>query len=189
MIPIHATATNDPQRVRFVVPAATLPARGAVRHAPGRLGEWLKRGVISEIWVQDAAVLVTLSDGNSWRDFGEDIRDALVDALHETVDWQVVAATDGDDAISEVVAELLAGPVGAYAQSHGGTIELVAVNGAHVTVRMSGACRGCPASGTTVTDRLEGELRRRVGDHVTVSADSGSTRTLFGKRLLTLLNR
>ncbi len=184
MIPIHATATSDPQRVRFVVPAANLPARGAVRHAPGRLGGWLRRGVIAEMSVHDAGVLVTLSDQNSWRDLGEDIRDALAAALLETAEWQVAAATDTDHALFEVATELLAGPVGAYAQSHGGAIDLVSVSGEHVTVRMSGACRGCPASSSTLTDLLERQLRQRVSRPITVSADHDSARASVSRRLL-----
>lgn len=189
MIPIHAIATPDPQQVRFVVPATHLLARGAVRRAPDRLGGWLQRGVISEMSVRDGGVLITLSEGNSWRDFGEDIRDALGDALLDPAAWQVAATADGEDRLSEIVTELLTGQIGAYAERHGGAIELVSVSGHHVTVRMSGACRGCPASGSTLTERLERELRRRVGDHVTVSAENYSVQQSLGKRLLSLLTR
>ena len=49
MIPIHATATANPQQLRWVIAADRLPARGAVRRAPGRLGALLDDGVIDEI--------------------------------------------------------------------------------------------------------------------------------------------
>ena len=188
MIPLHATATSDPRRLRFVVPAADLPPRGVVRAAPDRLADLLRREVIHEIMVADGGVLVTLATGKAWRDVGDEIRDALADALTQS-GWRVAPATGEDDRIAGVVRELLAGPLGAYAQSHGGNIELVSVDGSDVTVRLSGACRGCPASGSTLTDRLQGELRRRIGEQVRVISDDAWAPVSFGKKLLALFVR
>jgi NFU1 iron-sulfur cluster scaffold homolog, mitochondrial len=188
VIPLHATATSDPQQLRFVVPPAHLPPRGVVRAAPDRLTDWLSRKVIDSIVVADSGVLVTLATGQSWRDVGDEIRDALADALTQS-GWQVGPATGDDDRVAGIVHELLAGQLGAYAQSHGGTIELVAVNGPDVTVRLSGACRGCPAADSTLTDRLQRELRRRVGDQVRVISDDGSAPVSLGRKLLALLVR
>jgi len=188
MIPLHATATADPRQLLFVVTAANLPPRGVVREAPDRLADWLRRGVIEEVVVGDTGVLITLSNGRAWREVGDGIRAALADALAES-GWQVEPWADDDDRLAIVVRELLDGPIGAYAQSHGGTIELVSVNGHHVTVRLSGACRGCPAAGSTLTDRLQHDLRRRVGDQVTVAGEDASPPLAFGKKLLSLLTR
>ena len=187
MIPIHATATSNPQQLRFVVPAGNLPPRGTVRQAPDVLGVWLDRGVIAEALVRDADVLITLSTGKTWREFGDDIRDALGDALLDREGWQIDPPTDGDERLAEIVKDLLAGQIGAFAASHGGSIELISVSGHNVTVRMSGACHGCPASGSTLSQKLQGELRRRVGDQVTVSSESYSAPKSLGKKLLSLL--
>jgi NFU1 iron-sulfur cluster scaffold homolog, mitochondrial len=81
MIPIHATATADPQQLRWVIAADLLPARGTVRKAPGRLGALLDGGVIDEMLVGTADVLITLRLGNSWRELGDDVREALCEAL------------------------------------------------------------------------------------------------------------
>lgn len=188
MIPIHATATSTPQQLRFVVPPGDLPSRGAVRQAPDTLGVWLDRGVIAKMVVRDADVLITLSTGNTWRDFGDQIRDALGDALRDPAGWQVDSPTDSDDRLAEIVRDLLSGQVGALAESHGGSIELVSVSGNNVTVRMAGACHGCPASESTLSGKLQRELRRRVGDQVTVSSENYSPPKL-GKKLLSLLIR
>ena len=188
MIPLHATATSDPRQLRFVVPAAHLPPRGVVRAAPDRLGDWLRCKVIDEIVVADSGVLVTLATGQAWRDVGDEIRDAVADALAQP-GWQVGPATGDDDRVAGIVRELLAGHLRAYAQSHGGTIELVSVNGPDVTVRLSGACRGCPAAGSTLTDRLQRELRRRVGDQVRVISDDASAPVSMGRKLLALFVR
>ena len=68
--------------------------------------------------------------------------------------------------------ELIAGPVGAVAAMHGGSIELVDVT-LHcgqrtVDVAMKGACRGCPAAVITLHQRLERQLSLRLREPVSV---------------------
>jgi Fe-S cluster biogenesis protein NfuA len=188
MIPLHATATSDPRQLLFVVPAGNLPPRGVIRAAPDGLADWLRRGVIEEMVIGDTGVLITLCHGHAWREVGDGIRQSLADALADS-GWRVEASIDDDDRLAGVVRELLDGPIGAYAQTHGGTIQLVSVSGHHVTVRLSGACRGCPAAGSTLTDRLQAELRRRVDDQVTVAGDDASASLALGRKLLALFVR
>ncbi len=179
MIPMHATATANPRQLRWVVPPGNLPPPGRVRHAPDRLGAWLDRGVIDELVVRGADVLITLSAGNSWRDLGDHMRDPT--------GWQIEPSDDSTAELAEVAAELLAGPIGALAESHGGSIELVSVTGNHVTVRLSGSCDGCPAAASTLYEKFQHELHRRVGGHVTVSRESNSLS--LGRKVLSLLAR
>jgi Fe-S cluster biogenesis protein NfuA len=50
--------------------------------------------------------------------------------------------------------------VRAYAQTHGGDIELVSVSeDGNVAVRMSGMCRGCPLSEMTFKIGIENQLK------------------------------
>jgi len=165
MIPIHATATANPQQLRWVTAADRLPARGTVRAAPGRLGSLLDAGVIDEIEVRTADLLITLRADNNWRELGDEVRQALCDA------------------------DLLAGPIGALAESHGGSIELVSVDGHNVNVRLSGACHGCPAAAATLHDNLQRELRRQSGHKVTVCSENDSAAVPLGKKLLSLFVR
>jgi NFU1 iron-sulfur cluster scaffold homolog, mitochondrial len=192
MIPLHATATADPQQLRWVIGADRLPPAGTVRQAPGRLGALLDSGVIDEMVVRTALnrgeVLITLSAGTSWRELGDDIREALSDALLNPAGWRV-DASDNTSQLAAIAAELLAGPIGALAASHGGSIELVSVAGETVTVRMSGACHGCPAAGSTLHDKLQRELRRRAGQLVTVVSENESAAMPLGRKLLSLLIR
>jgi NFU1 iron-sulfur cluster scaffold homolog, mitochondrial len=189
MIPIHATATADPQQLRWVIRADRLPARGTVRKAPGRLGALLDGGVIDEMVVGAGDVLITLRSGNSWRKLGDDVREALCDALLDPSAWQVDLAPDDTAALAAIAAELLAGPIGALAESHGGSIELVSVEGHNVNVRMSGACHGCPAAASTLHDKLQHELHRRSGQNVTVCSENASAAVPLGKKLLSLIVR
>jgi NFU1 iron-sulfur cluster scaffold homolog, mitochondrial len=189
MIPIHATATANPQQLRWVVAADRLPAAGTVRVAPGRLGALLADGAIDEIDVRTTDVLITLRADSSWRELGDDVHDALCDALLEVAGWQVDSALDDTGRLSAIAAELLAGPIGELAESHGGAIELVSVAGDNVNVRLSGACHGCPAAAATLHDKLQRELRRRSGRKVTVHAENDSVTVPLGRKLLSLIVR
>jgi NFU1 iron-sulfur cluster scaffold homolog, mitochondrial len=192
MIPMHATATADPQQLRWVIAADRLPPAGSVRQAPGRLGALLDSGVIDEMVVRAALgkgeVLITLSAGNSWRELGDNVREALSEALLDSAGWRV-DASDNASQLAAIATELLAGPIGALAQSHGGSIELVSVVDNTVTVRMLGACHGCAASGSTVHDKLQRELRRRAGQSVTVVSESSSAAMPLSRKLLSLVVR
>ena len=183
MIPMHAVATDDPQRVRWVVVHDELPACGRVRGAPGRLGALLDAEVIDELVVDGADIVVTLSPQLSWRDHGEQIRAALDESLANPAEW-LIDTVDRTTALARAARELLAGPIGELAASHGGAIQLVGVTGDRVRVRMSGTCHGCPASGSTLYDRLQHELRRRFGDQVTVSSENSSAAASLGRKLL-----
>ena len=189
MIPIHATATANPQQLRWVVAADRLPARGAVRRAPGRLGDLLGDGMLDGIEVRTADVLITLHSGRSWREVGDDVREALCDALLDRAGWRVDVAPDDTTGLAAIAVELLTGPIGALAESHGGSIELVSVEGDNVNVRLSGACRGCPAAASTLHDKLQRELRLRSGRHITVNSENSSAAVPLGKKLLSLIVR
>jgi Fe-S cluster biogenesis protein NfuA/nitrite reductase/ring-hydroxylating ferredoxin subunit len=64
-----------------------------------------------------------------------------------------------DDA---VLAEEALDSVRPYVESHGGSVELVSIDDGVVTVRMSGACRGCAASAMTLRRGIEAALREHV---------------------------
>jgi Fe-S cluster biogenesis protein NfuA len=189
MIPIHAIATANPQQLRWVTAADRLPARGTVRAAPGPLGALLDVGVIDEIEVRTADLLITLRADNNWRELGDEVREALCDALLDVTGWRVDAAPDDTARLAQIAADLLAGPIGALAESHGGSIELVSVDGHNVNVRLSGTCHGCPAAAATLHDKLQRELRRQSGHKVTVCSENDSTAVPLGKKLLSLFVR
>jgi NFU1 iron-sulfur cluster scaffold homolog, mitochondrial len=188
MIPVHATATGNPQQLRWVVAADRLPTRGAVLQAPGRLGGLLDDGVIEQIEVRPADLMITLHSGNSWREWGDDVRQALCDALLDPTGWNVDAADDAAG-LAAIAAELLSGPIGALAASHGGSIELVSVDRDSVNVRLSGACHGCPAAASTLHDKLQRELRLRSGRDVKVNSETSSAAMPLGRKLLSLFVR
>ena len=54
--------------------------------------------------------------------------------------------------------------------SHGGDVEVVAVKGSEVQVRLQGACQGCPMAAVTLKQGVEKFLIKRVKGLKKVSA-------------------
>ena len=77
-------------------------------------------------------------------------------------------AADRDAAFRERVAELLAEDVAPALRADGGDVELVAVHGRRVHVRLTGACAACPASGATVEGWIQQRLRELLDEEVVV---------------------
>ncbi|MFE6280946.1 NifU family protein [Streptomyces sp. NPDC057877] len=151
-------------RLRWIVPAGVLPGTGPLAEAPAPLAALLADGTLTRITVEPTAVVTVLGPDRRWTREGPRVRTALHAALDDPTGW-VPADDTGpghDDAVLYAVArEVLAGPVGDLARSHGGSIDLVDVSDDIVTVRLGGACHGCPAAWVTLHRRLEHQLRRR----------------------------
>lgn len=54
-------------------------------------------------------------------------------------------------------------------QADGGDLEVVAINGADVHVKLKGACGGCPHATMTIKQGLERLLREEVDKTITVT--------------------
>ncbi|MEU8260468.1 NifU family protein [Micromonospora sp. NPDC048999] len=172
MIPIHPQPVPDrPDQLRWITPGGVLPFRGVAATAPEPLGALLRDGTLDEVRVETAGVVTTLGPGRTWSGEGTRVRSALHAALADPASWRPADVADKpDDApLREAAQALLDGQVGEFARSHGGHIELVDVHDGTVTVRLGGACRGCPASRLTLRHRLEDQLRRRCPDLVAVT--------------------
>ncbi|WP_370893662.1 NifU family protein [Janibacter sp. GXQ6167] len=158
---MHAeTVLTDSAALRWVV-SERLPA-GRLLDAPGDLGVLLREGVIADATLEPYAVVVRAGAGTSWSHVGERVRRALAFALGDLSTWEVEADPDG--VLTQIVREVLAGPVGDLARSHGGDIEVITVSDGAVTVELKGACHGCSAAGETLHERLESAIRARYPD-------------------------
>jgi Fe/S biogenesis protein NfuA len=165
VIGIHAErVAGDDRVVRFVVPAGLLPT-GRVRRAPGRLGDMLSEGTFSDALTENSAVWLWLREGVSWSTAGTSVQSALREALGDPQGWTVEPAPG--EVLEHVTADLLAGPVGDFVRSHGGSVSAQRA-GDTVTVALGGACEHCPAAGLTLRGRLIGELRNRCPDLIEI---------------------
>ncbi|GIF12749.1 NifU family protein [Actinoplanes teichomyceticus] len=162
MVPVHPqSCPGRPDRLRWILPPGVLSGTGVAAAVPAPLAALLRDGTLAEVRVEPGAVLTTLAAGRAWGRDGARIRSALHAALDEPAGWTAPADPHGDQRLHAAAAELLDGSAGAFARSHGGRMELVDARDGVVTVRMLGACRGCPAAASTLWQRVEEQLRRR----------------------------
>lgn len=73
-----------------------------------------------------------------------------------------------------------------YVHSHGGEMELLAIEGGVVTLSLMGACDGCPSSQVTLTQGVEQILRDRWPDFraLKVAGDDGTAQQEEPQQLL-----
>lgn len=165
MIPTHPqTVPGRPGRLRWIIPTGTLSGTGPLVDVPAPLAALLADGTLTRITLEPTAVVTCLAPDRTWAAEGARVRTALHTALEDPAGWTTAPDPGGlgEDALLYAAAqEVLDGEVGAFARSHGGTIDLVDVTDGVVTVRLGGTCHGCPASWFTLHQRLEHRLRRR----------------------------
>lgn len=173
MIGLHAErVADDPRAVRWVVPAGILPA-GRVRSAPGALGEMFDEATLTSGLVEHTAVWLWLRDDRNWADVGPHVQSALREALADPAGWVIDPAPG--EVLERVTADLLAGSVGDFIRSHGGTAVAERVSGGEtVRVRLGGACSNCVAADHTLRLRLVEGLRRRCPDLELEVAEPGA---------------
>lgn len=180
---------DQPQTVRWVLPPGAVPFAGPVRAAPGALGELVAEGVIRAIVCESCAVLIRLSDGMIWSELLPRVRDALAASIGARAAWQPYdeGQRGADALLTAAVREVLAGPAGDYVRSHGGEVTVASVRDGRVEVTFDGACAHCPATGITLHDRLEAEVRRlHPGLQSITATDSGQRN---GLRLFSIRRR
>lgn len=189
VVPMHPETVDDrAQTVRWVVPPDTVPFAGQVREAPGPLGRLMTDGVIQAIVCESCAVLVRLGDAHTWADELSRVRDALgVSIVNDG--WQPYDEAQRGPAalLTAAVHEVLAGQAGDYVRSHGGEVHVASVADDAVEVTFAGTCGHCPATGITLHDRLEVEVRRKYPALRSITATDSGRRS--GPRFLSIRRR
>jgi Fe-S cluster biogenesis protein NfuA len=85
------------------------------------------------------------------------------------VGWLLDAYGVGVD--ERAAAEAALDTVRPYIHSHGGTVEVLAVDGGRVRIRMAGSCSGCTASAETLARGIESALRDHLPGFVAVEVE------------------
>ncbi|WP_271188893.1 NifU family protein [Dactylosporangium matsuzakiense] len=197
MIPMHPQSyPGRPDRLRWIVAGDVLAFTGPAAGVPEPLATLLTDGTLAEVRLEAGAVVTVLGPDRDWACDGARVRSALHTALADRDAWIPIDAAPGPDAALHAAArELIDGPVGDLARSHGGSIALVDARDGVVTVRLAGACHGCPAAESTLRHQLEDQLRRRCPDLRTVTAegpprpDPADGDAKPWRRVLTLIRR
>lgn len=164
MIPLHPQACpGRPDRLRWITPLGVPPFTGPPAAVPGSLAELLADGTLADVRLEPAAVETTLGPAGDWSRDGARVRTALHAALADRDGWVPAGGLDSaaDESLRTAARSVLDGDLGRFAASHGGGIELIDVRDGVVTVRLDGACHGCPAARFTLGRRFEQQLRRR----------------------------
>ena len=73
-----------------------------------------------------------------------------------------------DDERSRQIREVLENDIARALRTDGGDIELVAIRGRRVHVKLTGACASCPSSGATIKGWVEQQLREHVSPDLEV---------------------
>lgn len=169
-VPMHPEATDDPRKLRWMVPAGTLPVVGEIVGLPAELDALRVAGVVESVCVEIQAVVIRVFAGVAWSAVGAEVRTALAAALRSPNDWVPAAEIGDDDVLRAALEDVLAGAAGGYIRSHGGEVIIQSVRGGRASVRMRGTCSHCPAAGWTLHLRLEAELRKRYPGLVELTA-------------------
>lgn len=189
-IAMHVETTADPLVLRWVVRGDVVSGAAVVRttgHAGGLPPEWikaLKSGAITEVVVGDGEISARAREDADLRAVAPQLQAALADFLNGGNQIHCTTPARTDEELAEAVQCLLDGPLQTYVASHGGKLELESVDAAVVTVRLIGACQGCPSSGTTLREGIEEQLRASYPEIVAVRSIEGKSRTLDGRKLL-----
>ena len=151
MIPLHPQQRGRPDEMHWLLPSGVLPFTGDVARAPHAVSTLLEDGTLTQVRLEQNAVITRLAPGRSWPDDGPRVRTALHAALADPGGWQPHEETlgpadvpDEDDALRRAAEQLLSGPAGDLIRSHGGRIDVIAVHDGIVEVSLHGTCDGCP---------------------------------------------
>jgi Fe-S cluster biogenesis protein NfuA len=81
------------------------------------------------------------------------------DSMSASADNDDTGQKDFDSKVREVIEKIRG-----YLQAHGGDIEIVAIEGRDLKVRLTGACAGCPGATYTLKMGVEAALREEIPD-------------------------
>lgn len=172
-VAMHAERTDDPDVVRWVIrdhPAGSRPAvrvdrRSLPRHPiADRLLTELPE--ITAVDIDGRGVTVRKRPEAEWPVAAARVQAALRRILDEVSPTEVCPAEQRraeptSSPTAREAGDLIQAAVGAAVASHGGRIEVTEASAEKITVRLQGACHGCPAARLTLARAVTAELRAR----------------------------
>jgi len=109
---------------------------------------------------------------NRWKDANRQVRDILEQAVSAEKEKGVSTMTTTKDPAKEIQLKALIEQVSAYVeQFHGGSVDYVSLNGNRLTVRLGGACLGCPLLPSTLQGWVAGTIHQFFPEIEVVSAE------------------
>jgi Fe-S cluster biogenesis protein NfuA len=158
----------DDERCNFILSRAVTEEPGIHRYASSAeaADSPVARTVlaiagVTEVVVSGNVLTVSKKDPRQpWSAFEPRVRYAVETAMAEPVAVAAPQAVADDDAMFDVVDEILRTQINPSVAQHGGKVELIDVEDATVIVRMMGGCQGCGMADVTLRQGIEASLRR-----------------------------
>ena len=168
----HVQRTADPSVLRWVVhePVVAGPRRACVVVGAGALAGLVSDGVVAAV-VAGPGYLELTAGAGGWTDVAA-VDAAVCEALAAGAPWLAAGADAGDGAATADLADLqrvVTAAAGSLTALHGGSIEVVALEGPTLTVRMHGTCAGCSFTDATLERLVLPALRREAPTVQTVT--------------------
>ena len=191
-VPMHVEHTHDPLTLRWIVrggrvtgAARLTPDSSSLAGLPERWIEGLTSKELTAVVVGDGSISATVDQESAWSQIAPELNDSLTEFLEDGASIAITLDEIDDEALARAVEVLLVGPLSEYIAGHGGKIELDSVSDGIVTVRLIGACDGCPSSGTTLKAGIEEQIREQFPQIVAVHSIDGPA--TGGRRLLPIV--
>ena len=163
----HVQRTADPGVLRWVVhePVVAGPRRSCAvdGDGAGALAALVADGVVAAV-VAGPGYLELMAGPGGWSDVAA-LDAAVVEALAAGAPWLAAGADAGDGSSRADLADLqrvVTAAAGSLTALHGGSIEVVALEGPTLTVRMHGTCAGCSFTDATLERLVLPALRREA---------------------------
>lgn len=109
---------------------------------------------------------------NRWKDANRQVREILEQAISAEKEKGINAMAIANGHTKEMQLKALVERLSAYVeQFHGGSVEFISLNGNRLTVRLGGACLGCPLLPSTLQGWVAGTVHQFFPEVEVVSAD------------------
>lgn len=109
---------------------------------------------------------------NRWKDANRQAREILEQAISVEKEKGMNTMSTVKDPAKEIQLMALIERLSAYVeQFHGGSVEFISLNGNRLTVRLGGACLGCPLLPSTLQGWVAGTIHQFFPEVEVVSAD------------------
>jgi Fe-S cluster biogenesis protein NfuA len=172
--------TPNPNAKRFVLDTVVVPAFSSVHATQDTISDHalattlLDLAGVDEVFLQGNWVTITHSPDTSWdvlsRQIAEGLRQYQPEVGGDATTDDSKSQLPEDDPRVALIRIVIKQDVMPYLNSHGGSLELAALEDNTLYVRYQGACSGCPASMSGTLKGVEAMLRREVDPELTVEA-------------------
>jgi Fe-S cluster biogenesis protein NfuA len=172
-IAITGEPTNNPATCKFMVDRSVYPGKSAYfgnRDAsePSLLAKRIfEIPDVESVLISNNQITVTKSGSVPWPEIGKSIGTKIREHIRTgqpAVDEDYAGTAPVESEIRQKVQDLFDREINPALGSHGGSVELVDVQGTSIYVRLGGGCQGCSSAKMTLKMGIERILREKIPD-------------------------